>query len=110
MLNLLLLFVGCMVLLTGTIEAKTVIGSAKTLVNKIEDKKIEQKICPVMGGKIDPDLYYTYKGKKIYVCCPGCIAAIKKNPEKYLKKVQKDIETARKEALAKKKALKKSVK
>jgi hypothetical protein len=89
-----------MVFLSGTIEAKSVLGSAKNLV-----KKIEQKICPVMGGKINPNLYYEYN-KNIYVCCKDCIAIIKKNPEKYLKKMQKDIDAAKKKALAKKKILK----
>ena len=116
MFKLLVVFIGGMLLASGTIEAKSVLGSAKSLVKKIENKKIEQKkvaakkieqkVCPVMGGKINPKLYYAYKGKKIYVCCAGCIPVIKKNPEKYLKKVKKDIETAKKKALLKKKPVK----
>ena len=51
-----------------------------------------------MGGKINKKLYYEYKGQKIYVCCKGCIGAIKKDPEKYLKKVQEDIAKAEKTA------------
>ncbi len=57
---------------------------------------IKQKVCPVMGGKINKKLYYEYKGHKIYVCCKGCIGTIKKDPEKYLKKVQADIARAEK--------------
>ncbi len=45
---------------------------------------IEQKTCPVMGGKINKDLYTEIDGRKIYVCCPGCIGQIEKNPEIYL--------------------------
>jgi len=118
MFKLLLVVIGIMVLTAGTVEAKSVLGSAKNLVKKIEAKKIapkkikkiDQKICPVMGGRINTSLYYTYKGRKIYVCCGGCIPVIKKNPEKYLKKVQKDIEITKKKAkaaldAAKKKAL-----
>jgi len=115
MFKLLLVVIGIMVLTAGTVEAKSVLGSAKSLVKKIEakkiaPKKIEQKTCPVMGGKINRSLYYTYKGRKIYVCCGGCIPVIKKNPEKYLKKVKKDIEITKKKAkvaldAAKKKAL-----
>lgn len=41
--------------------------------------------CPVMGGQVNPALFYEYKGKKIYVCCQGCIETIKADPEKYLK-------------------------
>jgi len=90
MFKLLVIFIGSMILMSGTIEAKSVLGSAKNLVKKIENKKIDQKVCPVLGGAINPKLYYQYKGQKIYVCCPGCIATIKKNPELYLKKIQKE--------------------
>lgn len=48
-----------------------------------------QTMCPVMGGKIDKSLYADVKGYRIYVCCPGCIDQIKKNPDKYIKKLQK---------------------
>jgi YHS domain-containing protein len=44
-----------------------------------------QTTCPVMGGAIDKKVYTDYKGKRIYFCCPGCIATFKKDPEKYLK-------------------------
>lgn len=50
----------------------------------------EQTTCPVMGGKINKDLFVEHEGKKIYVCCKGCIAAIEKDPEKYLAKLEKE--------------------
>ncbi|HUI93401.1 MAG TPA: hypothetical protein VLX68_14230 [Chitinivibrionales bacterium] len=46
-----------------------------------------QTTCPVMGGPINKNLYVDYKGKRIYVCCEGCLAEVKKNPEKYIKKL-----------------------
>lgn len=64
---------------------------------------IKQKICPVMGGKINKKLYYEYKGQKIYVCCGGCIGKIKQNPKKYLNIVKANIAKAEKAAKAKKK-------
>ena len=52
------------------------------------DKELSvQKTCPVMGGEIKKDLYVDVDGKRVYVCCQGCIDPIKKNPEKYLKKL-----------------------
>jgi YHS domain-containing protein len=48
-----------------------------------------QTTCPVQGGPIDKKLYVDYKGKRIYVCCPGCIDSVKANPEKYIKKLEK---------------------
>jgi YHS domain-containing protein len=44
----------------------------------------EQTICPVMGGKINKDIFVEYNGKKVYFCCPGCEPEFEKNPEKYL--------------------------
>lgn len=70
-------------------------------VKKAEEKPIIQQTCPVMGGKINKNLYYEYKGQRIYVCCDGCIAEVKKDPEKYLKKVNEDIAKAEKKATKK---------
>jgi YHS domain-containing protein len=47
-----------------------------------------QEACPVMGGKINKDVYSDYQGMRIYHCCPGCIAVFKKDPEAYLKKMK----------------------
>ena len=47
-----------------------------------------QTICPVQGGKIDKNVYTDYQGKRIYFCCSGCIDDFKKDPEKYLKKME----------------------
>jgi YHS domain-containing protein len=47
-----------------------------------------QTTCPVMGNAIDKSQYVDYKGKRIYVCCGGCIDAVKKDPETYIKKLE----------------------
>ncbi|MEW6388187.1 MAG: YHS domain-containing protein [Thermodesulfobacteriota bacterium] len=47
-----------------------------------------QTTCPVLGGPINKDVYMDYKGQRIYFCCKGCDAEFKKDPEKYLKKMQ----------------------
>ncbi len=52
-----------------------------------EETVKKQTTCPVMGGEINKDLYVDAKGKRIYVCCKGCIGAVKKNPEKYIEKL-----------------------
>ncbi len=48
---------------------------------------IEQKLCPVMGGEINKELYTEYQGKKVYFCCPGCEKKFKAEPEKYMDKL-----------------------
>ncbi len=49
-------------------------------------KSVQTK-CPVMGRKIDKKIYTDYKGRRVYFCCQGCVKAFKKNPEKYLKRL-----------------------
>ena len=46
-----------------------------------------QTVCPVLGGKINKNVYTDYQGKRVYFCCAGCVEPFKKNPEKYLKKM-----------------------
>lgn len=46
----------------------------------------KQATCPVMGGKINPEYYVDVEGKRIYVCCPGCIDIIKRTPQNIVKK------------------------
>ncbi len=57
--------------------------------SKKESKLKAQTTCPVMGGKIDKKLYVDVNGKRIYVCCKGCIKLVKADPAKYLKKLHK---------------------
>jgi len=47
-----------------------------------------QTKCPVMGGDVDKTKFVDYDGKRIYVCCGGCIAKIKKDPAKYVKQLE----------------------
>ena len=54
-------------------------------------KKIKlQTNCPVMGGAIDKSLYVDHNGKRVYMCCKGCMGAITKDPAKYIKKLESD--------------------
>lgn len=52
-----------------------------------EAAAISQKTCPVMGGKIDPQVSVDYEGKRVYFCCPSCIKTFEKDPKKYLAKL-----------------------
>jgi hypothetical protein len=47
----------------------------------------EQTTCPVMGGPIDKSLYVDVNGKRVYVCCQGCMDAVKADPDKYLARI-----------------------
>jgi YHS domain-containing protein len=54
----------------------------RTLPSKIMLKP--QTTCPVMNKPVDKKLYVDYRGKRMYVCCPGCIEKVRKNPKKYI--------------------------
>jgi len=47
-----------------------------------------QTTCPVLGGEINKQYYADYKGQRIYFCCGACVESFKKEPEKYLKKLE----------------------
>jgi len=47
-----------------------------------------QTVCPVMGGKIDRSLFVDVEGKRIFVCCKGCIPEIEKDPAGWVKKIE----------------------
>ena len=52
----------------------------------------KQKTCPVSGGPLGAmgkPYKVTVKGREVFLCCRGCEAEIKKNPEKYLAKLPK---------------------
>ncbi len=48
--------------------------------------------CPVSGEKIDPkeSITYEYKGKVYNFCCQGCVEQFKKDPEMYIRKMEKE--------------------
>jgi YHS domain-containing protein len=48
----------------------------------------KQETCPVMGGKINRQIFADYQGKRVYFCCAGCPETFLKEPEKYLRKLR----------------------
>ena len=52
------------------------------------DQAKPQTLCPVLAGNIDKKVYMDYQGKRLYFCCSGCDAEFKKDPEKYMKKLE----------------------
>jgi len=60
---------------------------------------VGNKICPVSGDKINEKTKatYEYEGKIYNFCCPMCIEEFKKDPDKYIKKVEEELKTESKE-------------
>jgi YHS domain-containing protein len=65
---------------------------ADTKVTSEVSKPIEvgNNICPVTGEKIDEKTKatYEYEGKIYNFCCTMCIDDFKKDPQKYIKKIE----------------------
>ncbi len=65
--------------------------AAKFATKEVAKAKIKfQTTCPVMGGVVDKKLFVDAEGKRIYLCCEGCIAPVKKDPKKYIAKLEAD--------------------
>ena len=64
---------------------------AKTLENKgitLDKTPIPQTTCPMMGGKINKNLFVDSGGKRVYVCCKDCLGPVGKAPAKYIKTLE----------------------
>jgi YHS domain-containing protein len=49
-----------------------------------------QRLCPVTGeelGSMGRPIPVNVRGRTIYVCCEPCVNAVRRDPEKYLRKV-----------------------
>ena len=65
--------------------------SASTPSAMPETAVVAQKLCPVMGGAIDTNVYVEHEGRRVYFCCEGCKAEFAKDPAKYLKILDEQI-------------------
>lgn len=65
---------------------------AAKYIKKLEDEGVTvatlQTSCPVMSEPVNKALYVDHDGQRIYVCCEGCIATIKKDPAQYVKDME----------------------
>lgn len=78
-----LAMVGAAVMLLSTIAI------AQSATAKPVKQLKPQATCPVMGDPIDKNLFVDYKGKRIYVCMQSCLPEVRKDPEKYIKKLER---------------------
>jgi len=71
---------------TGAHEHTPAIEAVKEAVN------VGNKICPVGGEKIEEKnkATYEYEGNIYNFCCAMCIDEFKKDPQKYIKKIEEE--------------------
>jgi YHS domain-containing protein len=60
-----------------------------------EAVNVGNKICPVSGEKVGEGgmepATYEYEGKVYNFCCTACIDEFKKDPQKYIEKVEEEL-------------------
>jgi YHS domain-containing protein len=80
---------GAMLLLVavGTVGAQEAQPADKPAAAQTGKK---QTVCPIMGGPVNSSIYADANGKRVYFCCGGCPATFRKDPAKYIAKLEKD--------------------
>jgi YHS domain-containing protein len=73
------------IMLVGCKKKEEPAAPAET--KEVASAAVEQTMCPVMGGKIDKNVFVEYKGKKVYFCCNDCKGKFEADPEKYISKL-----------------------
>ncbi len=68
--------------------AKSTAATADAAAPAVEAEVKAQTLCPVMNAPINRNLYVDHDGKRIYVCCRGCLGAVKADPAKYIKQLE----------------------
>ncbi len=71
---------------------RTVPEQANTAGQGKRAEEVGNKVCPVSGETIDEKAKetYEYKGKIYNFCCPMCVEEFKKDPGKYIEKMEKE--------------------
>ena len=47
-----------------------------------------QSVCPISGEELkSKEVYVDAEGKRIYVCCAGCVGKVKEDPKKAMKTI-----------------------
>ena len=94
-----------MKLVTGTLLAAAVLGGSflALAADKPADTKIKPytlKICVVSGdklGEMGKPFVFTNEDREIKLCCKSCLKDFKKDPAKYLKKIEQAEAKAKKD-------------
>lgn len=93
--NALLLSIVSCALVVGSVASLRAEG-AKPATDAASTNKVvkAQSTCPVTGEALPAKAgHVDVEGKRIYVCCAGCIGKIQKNPAKYIQQIESAGET-----------------
>jgi YHS domain-containing protein len=83
-------FIATLVLISGTILLAGTESPGVTIEDSNKAEDVGNKFCPVSGEEIEESskATYEYNGKIYNFCCASCIEEFKKDPEKYIKKIE----------------------
>lgn len=76
------------IILAGALVAPIVTNAADEKTDKPKPYTLDY--CVVSGdklGEMGKPYVFTYEGREIKMCCSGCLKEFKKDPAKYLKKI-----------------------
>jgi len=91
--NILGLFIcGILFLASGIFLVRAEDNAQSGVSSVTHTQNVDNKVCPVTGDKIsvDTNVTYEYEGKIYNFCCAGCIEEFKKDPVKYIKKIEEE--------------------
>ena len=83
--------------MTAAADDQKMVVTPTNGVKAADVKKVEkaQVNCPILKDNainkkdaIDKKLFVDFDGKRIYVCCPMCLATVQKDPAKYIKQLE----------------------
>ncbi len=82
------------IMMKKRVQIAVVVGvlafSGWVMAQDVKETGKRQTVCPVLGGPINTNQYVDALGKRIYVCCAGCLAPIKADPEKFITKMESE--------------------
>lgn len=64
--------------------------SVKQTTKNIDKSVVFNTVCPVSGETVDKKITYKYKDVTYALCCKTCLAKFKKEPEKYISRLNND--------------------
>jgi len=96
----LILVLGVLILANNQMaQAQNAPSDTKGTAEVSAPQNVGNKICPVSGERVDSmtPVTYEYEGKIYNFCCPMCIDQFKKDPQKYIEKVQEELRAEEKQ-------------
>ena len=85
------------VILLGIVFLSAGLVLAQQPLSTAQPVEVGNKICPVSGDQVaggkmgSKPVTFEYKGRIYHLCCPMCIKDFKKDPEKYSKIAEDEV-------------------